>query len=175
VGEIRDTETAEIAIQSALTGHLLFSTLHTNDAPGAITRLLDMEVEGFLLSSTLLGVLAQRLVRAICPECKQEAHPEPKLLQAMGVDENRLAGLRFYEGKGCETCRYTGYRGRIGIFEYLPVTDEIRKLINQNASTEIIKAQAETQGVRFLRQDGWRKVQQGVTTIAEVLRVTLER
>ncbi len=175
VGEIRDTETAEIAIQSALTGHLLFSTLHTNDAPGAITRLLDMKVESFLLSSTLLGVLAQRLVRAICPQCKEEVRPDAKLIQAMELEAETLTGFRFYEGRGCEACRFTGYRGRVGIFEYLPVDDEIRRLINQHASTEIIKAQAKTQGVRFLRQDGWRKVRQGVTTVSEVLRVTLER
>jgi general secretion pathway protein E len=175
VGEIRDTETAEIAIQSALTGHLLFSTLHTNDAPGALTRLLDMEVESFLLSSTLLGVLAQRLVRSICPECKQEVGSDPKLVRAMGLDPRQLSDMHFFEGKGCEACRFTGYRGRLAIFEYLPITDEIRKLINQHASTETIKVAAKEMGVRFLREDGWQKVRQGVTTIAEVLRVTLER
>jgi len=175
VGEIRDKETAEIAIQSALTGHLLFSTLHTNDAAGAITRLLDMGVENFLLSSTLLGVLAQRLVRVICPHCKGPATPEQKLLDSMGVTPGQVNGVEFFAGKGCEECRYTGFMGRTAIFEYLPVGDDIRRAITQRTSTEEIKDIAIKKGMDTLRQDGWRKVTEGVTTIPEVLRVTLEK
>ncbi|MCP4689936.1 MAG: type II/IV secretion system protein, partial [Desulfobacterales bacterium] len=174
VGEIRDRETAEIAIQSALTGHLLFSTLHTNDASGAITRLLDMGVENFLLSSTLLGILAQRLVRVICPLCKEETEPEEKLLKSMNIDADELAGFRFYKGAGCEHCRYTGFSGRTAIFEYMPVNDAIRKEIINRSSTERVKKVAVQQGLNTLRQNGWRKVREGVTTVSEVLRVTLE-
>jgi general secretion pathway protein E len=175
VGEIRDRETAEIAIQSALTGHLLFSTLHTNDAPGAVTRLLDMGVENFLLSSTLLGVLAQRLVRVICTNCKEETIPEKRLIRSMGIDPDKAGEMVFYHGRGCEVCRGTGFRGRTAIFEYLAVDDEIRREIVANASTERIKDVAIRKGMITLRQDGWRKVAQGITTIQEVLRVTLEK
>jgi len=175
VGEIRDRETAEIAIQSALTGHLLFSTLHTNDAAGAITRLLDMGVESFLLSSTLLGVLAQRLVRVICPHCKEPTRPEEKLLNSMGIRSDEASGIEFFAGKGCEECRYTGFKGRTAIFEYLPVDDEIRREITNKSSAERIKEVAMRKGLMTLRQDGWRKVRKGVTTISEVLKVTLEK
>ena len=174
VGEIRDRETAEIAIQSALTGHLLFSTLHTNDAAGAITRLLDMGVESFLLSSTLLGVLAQRLVRVICLYCKEPIRPEGKLLSSMDIGLD-TSGIEFFAGRGCEECRYTGFRGRTAIFEYLPVDDAIRKEITNRSSTERIKDVALEKGLITLRQDGWRKVEKGVTTIPEVLKVTLEK
>ncbi|MBN1830328.1 MAG: type II secretion system ATPase GspE [Deltaproteobacteria bacterium] len=175
VGEIRDKETAEISIQSALTGHLLFSTLHTNDAPGAISRLLDMKVESFLLSSTLLGVLAQRLVRVICPDCKTEMKPDDRLIRSMGLREEELAATVFYGGKGCETCRNTGYLGRTAIFEYLPIDDDVRREINARSSTEQIKDVALHKGMVSLRRDGWRKVQHGITTISEVLRVTLDK
>jgi len=175
VGEIRDKETARIAIQSALTGHLLFSTLHTNDAAGAITRLLDMGVENFLLSSTLLGVLAQRLVRVICPNCKEIHFPEEKLLKSMGLSAEEAVGIDFFLGKGCEECRYTGFKGRTAIFEYLPVDDSIRQAIIKKSSTEKIKDIAIRKGMNTLRQDGWRKVLKGETTISEVLRVTLEK
>jgi len=175
VGEIRDRETAEIAIQSALTGHLLFSTLHTNDAPGAITRLLDMGVESFLLSSTLLGVLAQRLVRVLCPQCKAPSQPDRKLLNSMGISPEEASKIEFFAGKGCEACRYTGFRGRTAIFEYLPVDDEIRREITNRSSTERIKEIAMKKGLRTLRQDGWHKVTKGVTTVSEVLKVTLEK
>ena len=168
VGEIRDKETAEIAIQSALTGHLLFSTLHTNDAAGAITRLLDMGVESFLLSSTLLGILAQRLVRVICPYCKESIRPEEKLLRSMGLSPDEEKSMEFFAGKGCEECRNTGFRGRTAIFEYLPVDDDIRREITQNSGTERVKDVALKKGMLTLRQDGWRKVRQGVTTIPEV-------
>ena len=175
VGEIRDRETAETAIQSALTGHLLFSTLHTNDAAGAITRLLDIGVENFLLSSTLLGILAQRLVRVICPHCKRRVDPEEKLLKAMNLSPNELCGIEFFAGEGCEECKHTGFRGRIGIFEYLPVDDDIRREITARSSTERIKDVALEKGLLTLRQDGWNKVIRGITTISEVLRVTLEK
>ena len=173
VGEIRDTETAEIAIQSALTGHLLFSTLHTNDAAGAITRLLDMDVENFLLSSTLLGVLAQRLVRVICPACRERIKPEEKLLRSMGISPDEADDIDFFAGKGCEECRGTGFKGRTAIFEYLSVNDSIRKEIMARSSTEKIKDVAAENGMKVLRQDGWRKVREGITTIEEVLKVTL--
>lgn len=175
VGEIRDQETAQIAIQSALTGHLLFSTLHTNDAAGAITRLLDMGVENFLLSSTLLGILAQRLVRVICPNCKVETQPDPKMVQSMRLDEREIEGVRFYEGQGCEACHHTGFHGRIAIFEYIEVDEDIRRLIVDEATTEQIKQVAADKGVASLRRDGWQKVKDGITTISEVLRVTLDK
>jgi general secretion pathway protein E len=174
VGEIRDRETAEIAIQSALTGHLLFSTLHTNDATGAITRLLEMGVENFLLSSTLLGILAQRLVRIICASCKKEVEPEEKLLKSMKLSPEELAGVRFHQGEGCEECRNTGFKRRIAIFEYLPVDEDIRREIISQSNTEQIKNVARKKGLTTLREDGWRKVKEGITTISEVLRVTLE-
>ncbi|QTA89203.1 type II secretion system ATPase GspE [Desulfonema magnum] len=174
VGEIRDRETAEIAIQSALTGHLLFSTLHTNDATGAITRLLDMGVENFLLSSTLLGILAQRLVRVICPRCKTEIRPDEKLLRSMKLGPGEVSKIRFFSGEGCEECRYTGFKGRTAIFEYLSIDEDIRREIIEHSTAEKIKKTALKKGMMTLRQDGWRKVKEGVTTIPEVLRVTLE-
>ena len=175
VGEIRDRETAEIAIQSALTGHLLFSTLHTNDATGAITRLLDMGVENFLLSSTLLGVLAQRLVRVICSNCKEEIEPDGKLVKSMNISPGEEKNIVFYAGKGCEECRYTGFKGRTAIFEYLAVDDDIRREISKSSPTERIKDVALKKGMITLRSDGWKKVRKGVTTISEVLKVTLDK
>lgn len=174
VGEIRDRETAEIAVQSALTGHLLFSTLHTNDAPGAVTRLLDMEVESFLLSSTLLGVLAQRLVRVNCPSCKRPVAPEERLVNAMNLSPAETAAVAFMAGAGCPDCRDTGFKGRTALFEYMPVDDAIRKEINDEATAERIQRAAVKAGMVTLRRNGWRKVREGVTTIPEVLRVTLE-
>lgn len=175
VGEIRDRETAEIAIQSALTGHLIFSTLHTNDAVGAVSRLLDMGVEGFLLSSTLLGVLAQRLVRVICTHCKTPVPPEEKYLAAMGISPEEAGEIRFFTGTGCEHCRHTGFMGRTAIFEYLPVDAGIRRKISERADSEQILETALARGLVTLRQNGWEKVRQGITTPSEVLRVTLER
>lgn len=174
VGEIRDFETAEIAIQSALTGHLLFSTLHTNDSAGAITRLLDMGVENFLLSSTILGILAQRLVRVICKNCKTEIKPDEKLVQSMNLPPGEVKRMRFYQGMGCEECRNTGFKGRTGIFEYLRIDDDIRREIVNNSSADAIKRKAMQKGLITLRQDGFQKVESGITTIQEVLRVTLE-
>lgn len=172
IGEIRDLETAEIAIQSALTGHLVFSTLHTNDAPSAITRLLDMGVENFLLSSTVRGILAQRLVRVICPDCKE--------IDTSTFDKEQLTmlGIRgdttLYWGKRCEKCSYTGYHGRLGIFELLLVDDEIRTLILRNADSNQIREAARAHGMKTLLEDGAEKVKAGMTTLNEVLRVTQE-
>ncbi len=170
VGEIRDFETAEIAVQAALTGHLVFSTLHTNDAAGAISRLLEMGVQDYLLSSSLLGVLAQRLVRRLCFDCRKEA-PFP----AMGI-EGFIGDVpkALWEAGGCEACAGTGYLGRIGIFELLPATSEICRLIVKRADAASIRNLATSQGMRLLREDGWQKVREGVTTLAEVLRVTRE-
>jgi general secretion pathway protein E len=173
VGEIRDRETADTAIQSALTGHLLFSTLHTNDAPGAITRLLDMGVENFLLSSTLLGILAQRLVRIICRDCKEEISPDPRLINSLRLEPHETKDVRFYEGRGCDGCRFTGYRGRTGIFEYIAIDDDFRKMIIHRASTDQIRELSLEKGYSTLRRDGWRKVLQGITTVSEIIRVTL--
>ncbi len=174
IGEIRDLETAEIAIQSALTGHLVFSTLHTNDASSAITRLLDMGVENFLLSSTIRGILAQRLVRVICPACKE---PNPSLVAADN-EELKLLGLSsdipLYKGKGCEQCSLTGFYGRLGIFELLLVDDNIRRLILKNADANQLREAARQHGMKTLLEDGADKIQQGFTELREVLRVTQE-
>ncbi|PID73446.1 MAG: type II secretion system protein GspE [Desulfobacterales bacterium] len=174
VGEIRDRETAGIAVQSALTGHLLFSTLHTNDAAGAVTRLLDMGVENFLLGSTLLGALAQRLVRRICSGCRRTAVPDMRMLRLIQMDEQAAGRIGFQEGTGCDECRGTGYRGRMGLFEYLEVSDTIRELIVQNAAAGEIRDAAVACGMDTLRMDGLRKIREGRTTISEVLRVTVE-
>jgi len=170
VGEIRDAETAEIAIQAALTGHLVFSTLHTNDAAGAVSRLLEMGVEDYLLASSLLGVLAQRLVRRMCTKCRRPAEMAAEVLRDIGGD----GGTQVFEGEGCEDCAQTGYRGRLGIFELLPVNEVIRPLILERSSAGIIKDAAVQRGMRTLREDGWHKVRTGVTTVAEVVRVTQE-
>jgi general secretion pathway protein E len=171
IGEIRDLETAEIAIQSALTGHLVFSTLHTNDAPSAITRLLDMGVENFLLSSTIRGILAQRLVRVICPSCKKEnTSADREGLEKLGIGSD----VTIYMGKGCEHCAYTGYFGRVGIFELLLVDDEIRRLILKSADSNQLRDEAKRHGMRTLLEDGTKKISEGKTTISEVLRVTQE-
>ena len=170
VGEIRDAETAEIAIQAALTGHLVFSTLHTNDAAGAVSRLLEMGVEDYLLASSLLGVLAQRLVRRMCTKCRRPAEMAAEVLRDIGGD----GGTQVFEGQGCEDCAHTGYRGRLGIFELLPVNEVIRPLILERSSAGTIKDAAVQRGMRTLREDGWHKVRTGVTTVAEVVRVTQE-
>ncbi len=171
VGEIRDAETAEIAIQAALTGHLVFSTLHTNDAAGAVSRLLEMGVEDYLLASSLLGVLAQRLVRKVCEKCRRSAEITPTVQRELGGDGTPV---QVYEGTGCEDCAQTGYRGRSGIFELLLVNDVIRPLILKRSSADMIKDAGVQQGMRTLREDGWQKVRTGVTTVAEVVRVTQE-
>jgi general secretion pathway protein E len=171
VGEIRDIETAEIAIQSALTGHLVFSTLHTNDAPSAITRLIDMGAERYLISSCLEGVLAQRLVRVICNECKTAIKPEKKVAQ-MIFKNNQPEEI--YRGAGCSACKDTGYRGRLGIYELFIITEEIRSLIVQKIGSHVLRQKAIEDNMTTLREDGWNKVRQGITTVEEVLRVTQE-
>ena len=171
VGEIRDKETASIAIQAALTGHLIFSTLHTNDAPGAVTRLIDMGVKGYLVASTLQAVLAQRLVRRICPSCKEPYAPKPDEIKAMGLKEEDLAGAEFMMGKGCPECSNTGFRGRQAIFEMLIVNDVIREMIFERKSSSEIKRKAVQLGMKTLKEDGKMKALRGVTTISEVIRV----
>jgi len=173
IGEIRDLETAEIAIRAALTGHLVFSTLHTNDAPSAITRLVDMGAEDYLIASSLLGVLAQRLVRVICPHCRVEVFPVTEMLDEIGFRRgNGHEAGRFFEGRGCERCATTGFIGRLGIYELMIANDEVRKLTVGKADSGQIRKKALEFGMRSLRDDGWHKVQQGLTTISEVLRVT---
>ncbi|HEX9820327.1 MAG TPA: type II secretion system ATPase GspE [Methylomirabilota bacterium] len=172
VGEIRDLETAEIAIQASLTGHLVFSTLHTNDAPGAITRLQDMGVEPYLVASVLEGVLAQRLVRRICPSCRVPDPPSQADLDALGV--KGVAGGVLYRGKGCDECRGTGYRGRSGIYEMFVLDEDARSLILRRASTRDIRQHAIQRGMVTLRMDGWKRACEGVTTVEEILRVTQE-
>jgi general secretion pathway protein E len=173
VGEIRDLETAEIAIQASLTGHLVFSTLHTNDAPSAITRLVDMGVEPFLVGSSLVAVLAQRLVRVLCPDCKVAYEAKPEELREIGVrPPDRPVTL--FRPEGCAGCNYTGYRGRLGIFELMQVDDDLRELVSQNVDSKTIKAKAVSKGMHTLRTDGARKVLSGMTSVAEVLRATEE-
>ena len=172
VGEIRDSETAEIAIQAALTGHLVFSTLHTNDAAGAVTRLIDMGIEPFLISSSLAGVLAERLVRSICPDCKEEYAPTNEVLKDIGIAPG--PGIKFYRGRGCPKCLQSGYKGRIGIFELMLIDDKARGLITGKASREELKKQVQASGMLTLKDDGLQKVKQGITTVEEILRLTQE-
>jgi type IV pilus assembly protein PilB len=172
VGEIRDRETAEIAIQASLTGHLVFSTLHTNDAAGAVTRLIDMGVEPFLISSTLEGVVGQRLVRTICPHCKTSYKPDPQVIEQLGMRAEQVGDRPFYFGAGCRHCNETGYRGRRGIFEYLRITDPVEALINQRKPTLVIRDKAVEMGMRTLREDGIRCILDGYTTVEEVLKYT---
>jgi len=173
VGEVRDYETAEIAIRAALTGHLVLSTLHTNDAAGAVTRLLDMEIEPFLVSSSLECLIAQRLVRVICPKCKVPVKSPEEIISRIKSDiKVDPAKIEIFEGKGCEECRFTGYRGRTGIYEVMSVSEPIREMIVARASSQQIKQKAISEGMRTLRQDGLQKVIQGVTTYTEVVRVT---
>jgi general secretion pathway protein E len=172
VGEIRDRETAEIAIQASLTGHLVLSTVHTNDAPGALTRLVDMGIEPFLVASSLIGVLAQRLVRTICSKCKHDYVPTAEEVSGVGLDPRTVRLL--YKGQGCKVCQGTGYQGRTGIYELMLIDDEIRALILKNTDSGTIKHKARERGMITLRDDGADKVQQGITTAEEVSRVTQE-
>ncbi len=167
IGEMRDLETAESAIQASLTGHLVFSTLHTNDAPSSFTRLIDMGIEPFLVGTTVEGVMAQRLVRTICPDCKTQYQPHE-----LPSDFPAPLGVKLWHGTGCRSCRQTGYRGRIGIFELMVTGDSIREMCVQRVNASAIRMQALKEGMITLRQDGWRKVMQGMTTIDEVARVT---
>jgi type II secretion system protein E len=172
VGEIRDLETAEIAIRASLTGHLVFSTLHTNDAPSAFTRLIDMGIEPFLVASSVEAIMAQRLVRTICPHCKTEQKVERNYLLKIGFPEEEIATTRFMRGAGCEECRGLGYQGRLAIYELLVLNEAMRPLILNRSSSTTIAQKAMEQGMRTLRTDGWNKVKDGITTIEEVLRVT---
>lgn len=172
IGEIRDLETAEIAIQASLTGHLVFSTLHTNDSAGSITRLIDMGVEPFLVASSLVGSMAQRLVRSLCHHCKEAYQPSEFELREIGITKEQASKITFYRPKGCDECANTGYSGRMGIYEIMPVDDRIRALVSKNVDAGQIRKEARNQGVKFLRQDGAQKVMQGLTSIEEVLRVT---
>ncbi len=172
IGEIRDAETADIAVRSSLTGHLVFSTLHTNDAPSSITRLADMGVEPYLISSCLEGVIAQRLVRRVCPSCRQEVQLEPDVLaEIRRVYPDKIDGATFYEGRGCPVCNYTKYRGRCAISEVMMMSDAIRSLVVDRAPANIIKETSIKEGMYTLRQDGWMRVLQGRTTVDEVYRV----
>ncbi len=170
VGEIRDVETADISIRAAMTGHLVFSTLHTNDAVGGITRLLDMEVEPFLLASVVKSFIAQRLVRTICPDCKEPVGYPVEYLDEIGAIVS--PGLQYYRGAGCDNCRQTGYRGRMAIYEICVVTEQLRRLIIRKGTGSELKQRAILDGMTTLRQDGWRRVAEGLTTIEEVVRVT---
>ncbi len=172
VGETRDLETAQIAIQASLTGHLVFTTLHTNDAPGAITRLIDMGVEPFLISSTLEAVLGQRLLRSICPKCRTSYETNANTLDQLGLSRHELGERKFYYGKGCDNCNQTGYKGRKGIYELMRISDPLRELINERAPTVTLKQKAIELGMITLRQDGLRSVFDGDTTVEEVLKYT---
>ncbi len=172
IGEIRDLVTAHIAIHASLTGHLVFSTLHTNDAAGAVTRLIDMEVEPYLLSSTIEAVVGQRLVRKICNDCKTAYKPDDHVLERLGVARSEMGDQNFYYGTGCATCNNTGYKGRKGIYEYLSISDPIRDLINQRQPTLVLRDKAIELGMRTLRQDGIKNILDGYTTVEEVVRYT---
>ena len=172
IGEMRDIETAQIAIQAALTGHLVLSTLHTNDAPGAVTRLIDMGCEPFLVAASLEGVLAQRLVRTICKECKSPYEPNEAILTQLGVSSHEIGDKSFYTGRGCDACGQSGYKGRQGLYELLDITDPIRDLIIERAPSVVIKQKAVELGMQTLREDGLRNIYLGNTTIEEVLKYT---
>ncbi|MBI4402708.1 MAG: type II secretion system ATPase GspE [Deltaproteobacteria bacterium] len=174
VGEVRDKETAEIAIQASLTGHLVFATVHTNDAPGAMTRLIDMGVEPFLVSSSLLAVAAQRLIRKVCLSCREFYVPQPVELQNLGLDLNVFGGAKIARAKGCHECGGTGYKGRMVVHELMPIDDEIRALIMQKADSASLKREAQAKGMISLRQNGIQRVLEGVTTAVELVAVTQE-
>ena len=174
VGEIRDSETAQIAIQSALTGHLVFSTLHTNDSASAITRLIDMGIEPFLIASSINAILAQRLVRIICSHCKESYSPDPDAMKKLGLSDGEMEGKMVYRGKGCAKCHYTGFKGRCGIFELLLMNQDMKHLVLTTANSNDIRAQGIKNGMITLRRDGADKVLNGITTIEEVFRVSQE-
>ncbi len=173
VGEIRDLETAQIAVQASLTGHLVFSTLHTNDAPSAILRLLDLGVESFLLTATIEAVIGQRLVRRICLKCKEEYLPTDEQLMELQLRRADVEGRTFFRGRGCDTCNHTGFRGRMAIFEIMPLTDHLRELVMDRISTNLIRNEARKQGMRTLREAGMLAIYEGQTTIDEVVRETI--
>jgi type IV pilus assembly protein PilB len=173
VGEIRDRETAQIAVEAALTGHLVFSTLHTNDAPSAVMRLVDVGVEPFLISATLEGIVAQRLVRRICPECREAYQPDPELLRELELDPAQLAGKQFFFGRGCDKCNFSGFKGRRAIYEIMPVTERIKRAVLDKASGGRLRELAVEEGMRPLRAAGLLAIFDGITTVEEVLRETV--
>ena len=173
MGEIRDLETAQIAVQASLTGHIVFSTLHTNDAPGAVIRLRDMGLEPYLITATLEGVLAQRLVRKICEDCRTEFEPGPDILMELNLRPQDVKGRKFYYGRGCDRCNNTGHKGRMGIFELVMMNDELRDMISSGASTDALRQACKKQGMVTLRDSGLRAIFNGQTTIEEVVRETV--
>jgi type IV pilus assembly protein PilB len=173
VGEIRDLETAEIAAQASLTGHLVFTTLHTNDAPSSIARLLDLGVEPFLVTATLEGIIAERLVRKICEKCKTPFEPSEGQLVELGLSPDDVKGKKLFYGQGCDKCNNTGYRGRTGVFEIMLFNDEMRDLIMNQASTSVLRAAAQKAGMKRLRDNGLAAIYDGITTIDEVVRETI--
>jgi type IV pilus assembly protein PilB len=173
VGEIRDLETAQIAVQASLTGHMVFSTLHTNDAPSSITRLRDMGLEPYLITATLEAILAQRLVRKICEDCKTDFQPSPEMLMELNLRPQDVIGKKFYYGRGCDRCNNTGHRGRMGIFELVNVNDEIRDLISSGSSTDQLRTACRRHGMQTLRESGLKAIFEGRTTIEEVVRETV--
>ncbi|RKY09536.1 MAG: pilus assembly protein PilB, partial [Planctomycetota bacterium] len=173
VGEIRDLETAQIAIQASLTGHLVFTTVHTNDAPSTLARLIDLGLETFLITATMEGIIAQRLVRRICLNCKTAFEPTEAMLMEVGLTPDDVAGKELYYGRGCDQCNNTGYRGRIGLYEIMMLDDELRDLIMNDASTNVLRQAARRNGMRTLRENGLAVIFDGITTIEEVARETL--
>jgi general secretion pathway protein E/type IV pilus assembly protein PilB len=173
IGEIRDLETASIAINASLTGHLVFSTLHTNDAPSAVTRLIDIGVKPFLVASSTRALMAQRLVRKVCKQCTAPALPSDAEMRTLGIDATALQGANFARGKGCSNCNNTGYRGRFGIFEIFVIDDEARKLIYEKVPSSVLRVRAREMGMRTLREDGIRKALAGLTTPDEVIKATV--
>jgi type IV pilus assembly protein PilB len=173
IGEIRDLETAQIAVQSSLTGHLVFSTLHTNDAPSSIARLLDLGMEPFLVTATLEAIVAQRLVRRICQNCKEEYHPSERELLQLALTPEDVAGRVFFFGRGCDYCNNTGYRGRLGLFETMILDEELKELIMKHASSAVLRQEARKRGMRTLREAGLLTIYDGATTIEEVVRETI--
>ena len=173
VGEMRDQETAMIAIEAALTGHLVISTLHTNDAPGAVARLLDMGIESFMIASSVVGVMAQRLLRTVCAKCKEQYVPPRDAIKRLGMNLDVLdkGEVTFYRGRGCDNCKGTGYKGRTGVYELMPVTDKVRELILARASSYAIREAAIEAGMRTLKDDAMEKILLGITTLEESLRV----
>jgi type IV pilus assembly protein PilB len=172
VGEIRDSETADIAVKAALTGHLVLSTLHTNDAPGAIARLVDMGIEPFLVSSSVLMICAQRLLRKICPHCKEPIEVPPEVTHRLGLSKDDMSAHTFYRGRGCSRCKDTGFLGRMAILEVLLISDAMREQILHNTSAKVLKDLASKEGMRTLRMAGLDKAKAGLTSLDEVLRVT---
>jgi type IV pilus assembly protein PilB len=173
IGEIRDLETAEIAVQASLTGHLVFTTVHTNDAPSTVARLLDLGLEPFNVTATLEAIVAQRLVRTICPRCKEAFHPTEEMLLELDLTPDQVAGREFYHGTGCDYCRGTGYSGRKAIFEIMVLDDELRDLVMKRSSTTTIREAARKRGMRTLRESGLLAIYDGTTAIEEVVAQTI--